>query len=332
MAMKMNEESWKAEIIKLYIKSRFSKSTEAKVQKWLVKNSDDEEVDKAMRAHWESIKPTRQSFTLDVLKRINSKIGKPAARRRVVWRSAVVRIAAVFIMLMAISSVWLYLHHQNKRVFIQVAAAYGETKQITLPDQSEIWLNSGSTLKYPEDFNQNERFVSLTGEAYFSVAKDSMKPFVVNANDIKVRVLGTKFNIKAYPEDRQIVATLQEGKIEVVTADNVKQQLLPNEQLVYNNQTAALQVERINPEYIPDWKNGRLLFFEETLDDILQTLSRRFNVAFRVDESIDLTTERYTMKFQKDEDLDQVLWVLSELTIDLSFKQTNGNVVVERNN
>lgn len=328
--MNMNGKFWKKEIIKLYTKNRFSESTEKKVQKWLVQNAEDEEVDMAMKAHWDKIKTTKHPSALRVLNRINAKTGIPAKSAFAIGRRAAIRMAAVFIMLMAISSVWLYVHNQNKATFIRVAAAYGETKRIILPDQSEIWLNSGSSLQYPEDFEQKQRLVTLTGEAYFSVTKDAGSPFVVEANDIKVRVLGTKFNVKAYPEDRQIVATLQEGKIEVVTADNVKQQLLPNEQLTYNCKTAALQVERINSEYIPDWKNGRLLFFEETLDDILQTLSRRYNVAFNVDESIDLTGERYTMKFQKDEDLDQVLWVLSELARDLSFSQKNGKIIVQK--
>lgn len=330
--MKEKRKSWKAEIIKLYFENRYSEQTEEKIQEWLVHNWENEEVEKEMKAQWEALSPTRHSSSLYVLRRVNARIGNLQARRRGVGLRRVVRVAAIFVMLMALSGVWLYLHNQKEQVFVAIAAAYGETKQVKLPDQSEIWLNSGSTLKYAKDFNQSERLVSLSGEAFFSVAKDSLRPFIVDANDIKIRVLGTKFNIKAYPEDRQIVATLQEGKVEVLANGKVKQQLLPNDRLTYNSQTAEMQLEEIKPAYIPDWKNGRLLFFEETLDAIVQTLSRRFNVAFNVDKSVDISGEQYTMKFEEDENLEQVLWVLSELTDNLSFIHTNGNVIVKNTN
>ena len=145
-----------------------------------------------------------------------------------------------------------------------------------------------------------------------------------------VKVLGTEFNLKAYPGEDQTEATLKEGKIEVQTKNREHRQLTPNEQLIYNNQTSELKLVEINPDEIPDWKNGNLLFSEATLDEILQTLKRRFNISFDIDKSIDLSIEHYTIKFEHDENLEQILQVLADVAVDFSYSKTNGLIVLQK--
>jgi ferric-dicitrate binding protein FerR (iron transport regulator) len=193
-----------------------------------------------------------------------------------------------------------------------------------------VWLNAGSSLEYPSEFDHKLRSVSLSGEAFFSVTKDQSKPFVVETKNLTVKVLGTQFNLKAYPNENQTVATLQEGKIEVQTENLRKQPLTPNEQLVYNNETSTLEVSKINPWEIPDWKNGNLLFSEATLGEILQTLERRFNISFRLDNTIDLSTEQYTMKFEREETHEQILQILEEVTGNFYFSERNGQFILEK--
>ena len=265
--MKSDKYTDATEMLRLYLRDRYALETEEKVQQWLAKNPVTEEMEQASKEYWDSINTENDATTFEALKRVNAKIGIQLPKTKTVRLKVLSKVAAVFILLIGISGIWFYLQHHNRPAMIEISAAYGETKQVTLPDQTEVWLNAGSSLKYPSKFGQKIRSVHLTGEAFFSVTKNQSKPFVVETKSLDVKVLGTKFNLKAYPDEHQTVATLQEGKIEVQTVKNQKQQLVPNEQLVYDNETSALKVVKINVEYIPDWKSGNLIFSEATLGE-----------------------------------------------------------------
>lgn len=328
--MKSDKNTDVAEMLRLYLRDRYALETEEKVQQWLAKNPATEELEQASKEYWDSINTGKDATTFEALKRVNAKIGIHFPTKKTVRLKVLSRVAAVFILLVGISGVWYYLQHQNNPTMVEISAAYGETKQVTMPDQTEVWLNAGSSLKYPSEFNQKIRSVSLTGEAFFSVTKNQSKPFVVETKHLDVKVLGTKFNLKAYPDEHQTTATLQEGKIEVQTSKNQKQQMVPNEQLVYNSESSTLKVAKVNPEDIPDWKNGNLLFSEATLGEILQTLERRFNISFDTDKSIDLLTERYTIKFEREETPEQILQVLADMSGDFSYSVKSGQIILKK--
>jgi len=328
--MKSDKKSGAIEILRLYLRNRYSPETEETVQEWLAKNPETEGLEQASEEYWDSISTGKDTTTFDALKRVNTKIGIHPEEKKTVRLKVFLRVAAVFILLIGISGIWFYTQHQNSPVMVEVSASYGETKQVTLPDQTEVWLNAGSSLKYPSEFNQKIRPVILMGEAFFSVTKDKSKPFVVETAYLTVKVLGTKFNLKAYPDERQSVATLQEGKIEVQPENQQNQLLEPNEQLIYNNLTSAIKVEEISPGNIPDWKSGALSFSDATLGEILQTLGRRFNISFDVDKSIDQTTEHYTIKFERDENPEQILQVLEDVAGDFSYSMKNGRIVLRK--
>lgn len=328
--MKSDKNTDAAEMLRLYLRDRYALKTEEKIQQWLAKNPVTEEMEQASKDYWDSINTGKDATTFEALNRVNSKIGIHLPAKKTVRLKVFSRVAAVFILLVGISGVWFFLQHQNRPAMVEISAAYGETKQITLPDQTEAWLNAGSSLKYPSKFSQKVRSVHLAGEAFFSVTKNQSKPFVVETKNLAVKVLGTKFNLKAYPNGHQTVATLQEGKIEVQTVKNQKQQMEPNEQLVYNNKTSTLKVAKINPEDLPDWKSGNLIFPEATLGEILQTLERRFNISFDTDKSIDLSTERYTIKFEREETPAQILQVLADMAGGFSYSIKSGQIILKQ--
>jgi ferric-dicitrate binding protein FerR (iron transport regulator) len=328
--MKTDKNTDAAEILGRYLRDRYALETEEKVQQWLAKNPITEELEQASEEYWNSISPGKDATTVEALKRVNAKIGIHSPVKKTVRLKVLSRVAAVFILLIGISGVWFYLQNNNQPTMIEISTAYGETKQVTLPDQTEVWLNAGSSLKYPSEFDPKVRSVHLTGEAFFSVTKNQSMPFLVGTKNLTVKVLGTKFNLKAYTEEHQAVATLQEGKIEVQTVKNQKQQMIPNEQLVYNSETSSLKVAKINPEDIPDWKNGSLRFSEATLGEILQTLERRFNISFDTDRSIDLSAERYTIKFEREETLEQILQVLADMAGDFSCSSKSGQIILKK--
>lgn len=328
--MRSDKKTEAADMLRLYLRDRYSLETEEKVQECLVKNQESEELEQSSKEYWNSIRLGKDATTFGALKRVNTKIGIHLEKKKTVWLRTFSRVAAIFILLIGISGVCFYLQDQNKLAMVEISAAYGETKQVTLPDQTEVWLNAGSSLKYPSEFNHKIRSVSLTGEAFFSVMKNHSKPFVVETKNLTVRVLGTKFNLKAYPDEHQAVATLQEGKIEVQTVNQQKHQLVPNEQLIYNRKTSTLNVAKINPGDIPDWKNGNLMFAEATLGEIFQTLERHFNISFDIDKSIDLSIEYYTIEFERDENLEQILLVLVDVVGDFSYTEKNGQIVLQK--
>jgi len=329
--MKPDKKADTAEMLKLYLRDRYALDTEMKVQEWMANNPDSEELEQASREYWNEIHPGKDAATYKALKRVQMAAGIHSENRRTVRLRILSRVAAVFILLIGIGGGWYYLHQQNLPAMVLISAAYGETRQVTLPDQTEVWLNAGSSLEYPSEFSRKIRSVTLTGEAFFTVSKNKQKPFVVATKNLTVRVLGTKFNLKAYPDESQTVATLQEGKIEVQTENRQKQQLEPNEQLVYNRETSTCKVEKIDPREIPDWKNGSFQFTEATLGKILQSIERQFNVKFDVDQSIDLQTEHYTIRFERDENPEQILQVLAEVAGDFSYSEKNGVMVLKMN-
>jgi transmembrane sensor len=328
--MESDKKSWASEILRLYFRNRYSPETEKKIQKWLIKNPDVDEKEQASKEFWDSISTGSDESAFHVLKKVNSKIGIHFPERKVLFWKTFSRVAAIFVLLISLSGIWLYIHNRSSVQMISVQASYGETRQIILPDKSVVWLNAGSLLSYPTEFNHNLRVVSLEGEAFFSVTKDESSPFVVKTDKLSVKVLGTEFNLKAYRDDKQTVATLKEGKIEVQTADRQLRQLVPNEQLTYNNQTSILKIEKIVPNDIPDWENGKLFFANASLDEILLTLKRRFNVSFEFDKSFEKTTEHYTIKFERNETLEQILTFLEDVIADFSYSKVNGQIILHK--
>ncbi|MDO6429614.1 FecR family protein [Flavitalea sp. BT771] len=153
----------------------------------------------------------------------------------------------------------------------------GGQYKIVLPDASVVWINSASVLKYPASFaGQKTREVYLMGEAYFEISPDKIHPFIVKSDKQEARVLGTHFDINAYPDNPTIRTTLLEGGLEVkslVHGDSCR--LKPGKQAVLSN---VISIQDVDVENVTDWKDGYFIFHEEALDDILLRLSRWYNV------------------------------------------------------
>lgn len=160
-----------------------------------------------------------------------------------------------------------------------VEAEKGQRACVTLPDGTRVWLNSHSRLEYSNSYGEKDRKVKLQGEAFFDVAKDSAREFVVDAGHLSVKVLGTTFNIKAYQEDDICVASLISGSIQTKIGEK-SIQLQPDESIVYNKTNQNLHVERGLSERAMMWKNDELAFNGETLEEIAVILDRLYNVSF----------------------------------------------------
>ncbi|WP_186755999.1 FecR family protein [Echinicola salinicaeni] len=200
---------------------------------------------------------------------------------------------------------------------------------LTLADGTQVWLNAGSSLKYPTAFMGNDRTVELTGEAFFEVTKNRKKPFKVISGGQIVQVLGTSFNISSYEEDANIYTTLVEGKVNVYLEDEPqqKQVLVPNHQSVLRKGQNAIarRVVDVN-EYI-SWKEGWFYFKDKSLETIVLDLERWYDVSFQF-ENQKAKKIPFTGKVRRYENLEDVLKLI-EKTGDVNFKIERRIVTVQ---
>ena len=149
---------------------------------------------------------------------------------------------------------------------------------VQLSDGTKVWVNSDSKLGFHTKFVGKQRIVELEGEAYFEVAKNLDQPFIVRTKNMDVRVLGTHFNVKAYDEDEYSYATLNEGKVQVFK-DQMNEVLEPDEQLIFNNSSKAYNKKKVDASIYSAWVKGKMMFKDERLEDIMNSLSRWYDVS-----------------------------------------------------
>lgn len=312
-----------SKVVIQFLSHRYSAATEEKVQKWLIDDNNVSEKEEGSFAFWNSLRVKRNGSTYKALRRIRSKAGishGAGVSMNFNWA----RIAAVILPLILAAAVFYYLNVLAKDQMVEIYVPYGAKKQLTLPDGSMVSLNSGTTFSYPKEFSNEMRAVKLTGEAYFKVTRDTSKPFIVETNHLRVRVLGTQFNVKAYADDSRTVATLTRGKIEVITT--TKSCILkPNQQLTYNNKTSKIDIAHVLADETIGWNRGQLIFVNSTLDEILKTMERHFKISFVADEELVSSGEYYTIKFFRNENPKQILDVLKDVIGNFSYQQ-HGNV------
>ncbi|PST81830.1 anti-sigma factor [Pedobacter yulinensis] len=152
----------------------------------------------------------------------------------------------------------------------------GGQYQVSLADGTKVWLNSASTLRFPTAFSGNRREVTLSGEAYFEVSKDKHKPFRVNARDMQVEVLGTQFNLSAYENEDHSAAVLVEGAVRVLAGGQAM--LKPGEQASFNRKHGRLETGAADTEQATAWKNGYFLFANQDIRQIMEQISRWYDV------------------------------------------------------
>lgn len=163
----------------------------------------------------------------------------------------------------------------------------GDRVQMIFQDGTRVYINSDSRLKYPKKFGLNTREVYLQGEAYFVVSKNKRRPFIVNLDGPAIHVLGTSFDVHAYPENKDITVYLDEGSINMVLPSESKYQLRPGEKLVYNKENNQCAITKnANSELSSLWKKDVIAFKNAPLAEVIEVLNRWYNVNFKVEDSV----------------------------------------------
>lgn len=200
-------------------------------------------------------------------------------------------------------------------------------KYIRLQDGSTVLLNEGSKLDYPDEFKGKLREVTLTGEAYFDIKHDPSRPFIVHTGKVNTVVLGTAFNIKAYPAEHEITVTVTRGKVKV--GDNKKTfgVITPNESISVNTVVNTYKEEKVNAEYVIEWKKEYLVLDDITLEDASALINARYhiNVSFSKES---LRQCRISATFLDNESLEQVLTVITAVVNATYTMQPNDQVII----
>ncbi len=199
-----------------------------------------------------------------------------------VWRKAMQWVAIIMLpVLSAFLAYYITINQTyNNNNNVTVTAGNGEKADIMLADGSHVWINSGSSLTYNEGFNRKERNVYLEGEAYFEVAKDAERPFIVRTGEMDIQALGTAFNVNAYNDERYVSSVLLEGKIKVIALGQ-EHILTENERVTIDRSLQTLSTDKVYASDFVQWKDGNIYFENRSFEEIANTLSRVFNVEIR---------------------------------------------------
>ncbi|SHG26397.1 FecR family protein [Salegentibacter echinorum] len=213
-------------------------------------------------------------------------------------------------------------------VFNTLRIPYGKRFEIQLSDGSRVFMNSGSSLKYPVNFPKNDkRQVFLTGEAFFKVAKDNERPFVVEAQNLKVGVLGTEFNVSAYPEDTTTNVVLVEGSVALGIKEGQEETtiLKPGQLGAANRSNNNLKISEVETDIYTSWMQGALVFRNISFENILKKMERHYNVKI-INKDIALAREKFNASFGK-EPLDNILKYFKEI-YGLNYTHKSKNVII----
>ena len=207
----------------------------------------------------------------------------------------------------------------------------GSVTKFTLSDGSTVILNASSSISYPLNFDKKVRNVKLEGEAYFEVAKDTERPFIVETNNMKINVLGTHFNVKTYDDDIKAITTLLEGSVKV-EFNNLNPEveksvfLHPGQQVIVDKTTLQATIVDVNPDLYASWKDGQCFFENEKFIDIVKILERRFGVTIEITSS-KLENQVYSGFFGKKEGVLQILNSFKKYR-NFDYRQNDTNIEI----
>jgi ferric-dicitrate binding protein FerR (iron transport regulator) len=211
----------------------------------------------------------------------------------------------------------------RKEAWVEIKAPAWTRAQFSLPDGTTGWLNSNSSVKYNGNFN-TDRQITLKGEAFFDVYKDKKRPFIVNTPEINVKVLGTRFNIASYENEKNVEVVLEEGKLIFNDKEmNKSCTMNPNDMIIFDKTLKNFSTEVVQPQKYISWTEGKLVFRNDPLDVIARRLERWYNIDVEVNVSFSEDV-RLRATFV-DENLEEVLNLLKR-SLQIDYKIENGNL------
>lgn len=306
------------ELIVNYLTGHLTSNMLAELKKWIDASPDNKKYFVEQQEIWfsamncELVNKYNKNRAFAIFKkRINKE--KRSNNRKAIngWRYVA---AVVLLLIIGGFSYWQgRLNIKNRFANIVIEAPLGSRTKLVLPDGTLVWLNAGTRMTYSQGFGVVNREIILEGEGYFEVTKNKEIPFVVRTKELGLKVLGTKFNFRDYPEDKEVVVSLLEGKVEL---DNFlrldkKCSLKSDERALLNKRTGKMEIESVIASNSSEWTAGYLFFDEELLPDIVRELERSYNVKIQLADTT-LNNFRFYGNFtRKEQTIEEVMEVLS---------------------
>lgn len=265
-----------------YISGKATQQEKEEVATWI-------DADSANLKEFMSLRKNYDAFIWQDTNRLNKKSEKVLTLHPVTKN--ILRIAAMFVVTFGLSYMIIHAFQQEDIEMQTVYVPAGQRTFVTLADGTTVWVNGKSTLTFPNRFSSRTRKVELDGEAYFDVRKNPKKQFIVStAHQSAIKVLGTKFNVKAYKEADEVTTTLVEGKVnfEFYNASQYPQyiSMASGQKLIYNSQNGRTELYTTSCEREVSWKDGKVIFRQTSLRDALDILADRYNAEFVVRENV----------------------------------------------
>lgn len=322
-------------LLERFLKGETTHDEERILVDWFKSDVSRDELRNYIKRKWEIA--SNSSIPTDLKERmfrkIQSRIESVAVEKKDVGRFSlrnIMRYAAIGLLVICAGLGGHLLTRYSRSVGVEkdylVFAAKGQKASVVLPDGSKVWLNSDSEIKYTNLYGDGERIISLDGEAYFEVAKDSLNRFVVQAGDLAVEALGTSFNVKAYEEDNQAVVTLFQGKVKTSVGRD-EAFLLPDQAVTYLKNKGQLKKSTLNDAYRAClWRNNELAFNDEALSEIAVLLNRMYNIQV-VFKSEKVKALRFTGVITNNS-LDNIIELIS-LTSPIIYTSKGDTIIID---
>lgn len=316
------------QLLNKYLENKCTPEEEQKVLRWYFSFTGDDDLPLSAEERSKMLSSVKNKVlsattgTIGTTERDNNQQRFHGFRK---LNSIYMRAAALLAVFCSVAFLGIYYHHRNGNTisYRELRAQAGERKTITLADGTRIWLNNSSVLHYPAKFDQNTREVKLEGEAFFEVAHNEKKPFLIHTPQLKVQVLGTSFNIRSYAADKETAVHVATGRVAVYNQFN-KVMLVNGEQVVYDRLKHNFTRSALDPEISRAWQNNTLAFRYETLENICLRLERWYDVKVVI-RNEKLLHKRYTLE-QHNETLENVMKVLC--AGELNYKIDGRSVTV----
>lgn len=333
----MNPTSDISDIIRKYLHGFSTPSELKQAMDFLADPSRDPELRAELERWWKSdqnkqtilsvYNPTAMLHAIHHRINLQKKHDQGNTFRKIVWGSIKVAAILAFGFIIGILA---NKFQKTEPVFFTSMAPKGSVSQMILPDNTMVYLNSGSQIRYSVGETNGKRELFLSGEAWFDVTKNDNKPFVVRTSAYNVQVTGTQFNVKAYPNENEITTTLEEGSVEVTSLGDGKQKanrtLTPGQQLIFNQTDGSVAVKEVNTRLFSGWKENKLIFINMNLSELIVLLERKYGV--EIETADDLMLDYHYDGTIKSETILEVLELLKE-TLPINYKIAGQKVIIQ---
>ena len=319
-----------SELIIGYLQGRLQGRSLDDFYAWVNESADNKKLFFETKALYEACAPSRGASEIhDSWLRLLDK-RKSRQRKRFSLLIRISTYAAVAMFATAITSI-AFLIARPEREEAKITRYFGGdglgADMVELPDGTHVSLGSRTMFSFDDRYGESDRIVYLEGEAYFEVAKQQDKPFIVKTKEQDIEALGTKFNVMAYPADSLLTTTLLEGSVLLTTQNLLHPTILkPNEQFIYNKKTQLTILQQVDANQFVSWTTGYYFFPEQSLEAILYRLSHVYGVQFTI-ESETLSRRTFTGTFYRGQSIKDIMEII-HLSIPIRYKIDDHHVTI----